>query len=78
MSLAKTLGRTLADVDVDVATSNAGTLDHQYRLGRLAEELGLPEPVLWHSLVSTWMTRPEIRLAAADLVSKLRIMANGR
>jgi hypothetical protein len=75
-SLGETLGRTLTDIDI--AISNAGTLDHQYQIGRLAEELGLPEPVLWHSLVNVWMNGPEIRLVAADLVDKLRTMLDHR
>ncbi|MFF5074641.1 ATP-dependent endonuclease [Micromonospora olivasterospora] len=70
--LAGTLGKSVDDLTI--AVSNAAILEHQYQIGRFAEELGLTEQLIWHSLAVAWMKRPEIARSARQLVDDLRQM----
>jgi hypothetical protein len=54
------------------AINSCGHLDHQYRLGRIAEQLGYKEETLTQFLIRLWLRRPIVSRDAEMLAREIR------
>ncbi|MFI1465464.1 ATP-binding protein [Nocardia carnea] len=62
--------------DIEVALDSLTRLDHQYWIGRVAEQLARPPEVLTHALVTLWMQEAEIS-EFIEVVSHIRRISEG-
>ncbi|MGD0373180.1 MAG: hypothetical protein ABSB01_01145 [Streptosporangiaceae bacterium] len=58
--------------DILIAISSCQDLDHQYRVNRVARQLGYSESALISMLVLAWLRQPEIAQEAEQLARKIR------
>ena len=68
--IAETTG-TRAD-NIIAAISSCQDLDHQYRIGAIARQLGYPEVVLTSVLVQAWLRQPMVAQQAEHLATEIR------